>query len=72
MNWITKILKVGGNIKSSIEKKFPTRAERAASKWFSCCKKGDSGRAARVRCCSSRAGGRHPAQHSTAPQKNEA
>lgn len=38
MNWITKILKVGGNIKSSIEKKFPTRAERAASKWFSCCK----------------------------------
>mgnify|MGYP006214748293 CR=1 FL=1 len=38
MNWISKILKAGENIKRSIDKKFPTKEERANSKWTSCCR----------------------------------
>ena len=37
MNWITKIIKAGEKIKSSIKKKFPTKEEIAASRWYSCC-----------------------------------
>ena len=37
MNWITRIKKIGENIKRNIQKKFPTKKEQAESKWISCC-----------------------------------
>ena len=37
MNWITRIKKIGENIKRNIQKKFPTKQEQAESKWISCC-----------------------------------
>ncbi len=37
MNWITRIKKIGENIKRNIQKKFPTKKEQAESNWISCC-----------------------------------
>ena len=38
MNWITKAIKFGEKTKTSIGKKFPTKEERANSKWTNCCR----------------------------------
>ena len=37
MNWLTRIKKIGENIKFNIQKKFPSKKEQANSPWISCC-----------------------------------
>ena len=37
MNWITKLKKIGENIKKNVLKKFPSKSEIENSDWTSCC-----------------------------------
>ena len=38
MNWISRIKKLGENIRQNINKKFPSKKEQADSAWVACCR----------------------------------